>query len=70
MKSLPALLMFGVGIALGVYLILKPREYKDDLTRSGDDVLSRFPRWAIRILGVFLIVLSLSLSYLFLNSTK
>jgi len=66
----PVLLITVVFVWLGGYLILRPQEYNDELWKSGDDVISRFPRWSIRILGVFLIVVALGVSYLLLTASK
>jgi hypothetical protein len=66
----PVLLITAVFVWAGGYLILRPQEYKSELWRSGDNVISRFPPWAVRILGVFLIVMALGVSYLALKSSK
>lgn len=66
----PVLLIAAVFVWGGGYLILRPQVYKDKLWRSGDDVISRSPRWAIRVLGVSLIVAALGVSYLALTSAK
>ena len=59
-----------VSIWLGGYLILRPQHYKDELGASGDDPISRSPRWAVRLLGVVTIVTGLVVSYLMLTSSK
>jgi hypothetical protein len=69
-SNAPVLLITAVFVWAGGYLILRPQEYKGELWRSGDNVISRFPRWAVRILGVFLIVMALGVSYLALKSSK
>jgi hypothetical protein len=56
-------------VFLGVYRAVKPQEYKNDLAQY-EDVISRSPRWAIRVLGLFLIVLAAGLFYLIWRSTK
>jgi uncharacterized protein YjeT (DUF2065 family) len=66
----PVLLITAVSARVGGYLILRPQQYKDELWRSGDDVISRFPGWAVRILGVFIIVFGLGMLYLALRSSK
>jgi putative copper export protein len=60
----PILIIITVSVWVGGYLILRPRQYKDELRRSGDDVISRFSPWAVRALGVFIIVFSLGMLYL------
>jgi uncharacterized protein involved in exopolysaccharide biosynthesis len=59
----PVLIITAIFAWVGSNLILCPQQYKDELSRSGDDVISRFPRWAVRILGVFTIVFGLGLLY-------
>jgi hypothetical protein len=66
----PVLIIAAVFVWAGGYLILRPRLYKDELRSSGDNVISRFPRWAVRILGVFIIMVALGVSYLALTSSK
>ena len=66
----PVLIITAVFVWGGGYLIFRTQQYKDELWRSGDDVISRFPRWAVRILGVFVIVVALVVSYLALTSSK
>jgi hypothetical protein len=66
----PVLIITAVFIWLGGKLILRPQQYKDELAASYDNPISRSPRWTVRILGVFLIVTALVLSYLVLSSSK
>jgi uncharacterized protein YjeT (DUF2065 family) len=66
----PVLLITAVFAWMGGYPILRPQQYKDELWRSGDDVISRFPRWVVRILGIFIIVFGLGMLYLAFRSTK
>ena len=56
-------------VCMGGYLAVKPQEYKNDLAQY-EDVISRSPRWAIRVLGLFLIVFAAGLFYLISRSTK
>ena len=66
----PVLIITAVFVCVGGYLIFRTQQYKDELWRSGDDVISRFPRWAVRILGVFVIVVALIISYVALTPSK
>ena len=66
----PVLVITTAFVCVGGYLIFRPQKYKDELRSSGDDVISRFPPWAVRILGIFIIVLALGVSYLALTSSK
>jgi uncharacterized protein involved in exopolysaccharide biosynthesis len=63
------LLMSGLAVWTGSYLIFKPQQYKDELA-TFENIISRFPRWAVRILGVFVIVVAITVSYLFLTTPK
>jgi hypothetical protein len=56
-------------VCMGVYLAIKPQEYKNDLAQY-EDVISRSPRWAIRVLGLFMIAFAAGLFYLISKSTK
>jgi uncharacterized protein YjeT (DUF2065 family) len=58
----PILIVTVVAICQGGYLILRPAEYK-----AAVRTLSRSPSWSIRILGLFLIVLALVITYLALK---
>jgi hypothetical protein len=58
-------------VCLGGYMIVRPEEYKQQLLRSGqhdvslgssDDDIS--PRWPVRVLGVFIALMGLGISYL------
>jgi uncharacterized protein YjeT (DUF2065 family) len=69
MKDFGVLMLTGIFLFVGIYLILRPKQYKDELRRF-EDVISRFPRWAIRILGVFIIAVGLGVFYLFLTGSK
>ena len=63
------LILTGVYLCVGSYLIFRPQKYKDELGEL-EDVISRFPRWAIRILGVFIIAVGIGVFYLFLTASK
>ncbi len=69
MKDWVFIIPAGICIYTGAYLILKPQAYKDEL-KEFEDVISRFPRWAIRILGAFLIAFAVGVSYLLLTASK
>jgi hypothetical protein len=62
-------LLAGIGILLGGYLFFRPRAYKEEMGRLGH-LFGDFPLWAIRLLGVFLIVFGACISYLFLTKSK
>jgi uncharacterized protein YjeT (DUF2065 family) len=64
------LILAGISLWVGSYLILRPQQYKDELEGYDENVISRFPRWSIRILGVFIIAVGLGVFYLFLTSSK
>lgn len=66
----PILIIVAVFVLSGAYLILRPERYKGELWKTGDDVISRFPPWAVRILGGVIIVAALGLSYLFLAHAR
>jgi hypothetical protein len=69
MKDWVIIIPAGICLYTGTYLILKPQRYKDEL-KEYEDVISRFPRWAIRILGAFLIAFAVGVSYLLLTASK
>jgi hypothetical protein len=69
MKDFGVFILAGIFLCVGGYLILRPQQYKDELEGS-DHVISRLPRWAIRILGVFIIATGISVFYLFWTSSK
>jgi H+/Cl- antiporter ClcA len=58
-----------IAACVGGYLLTKPQEYKDELSQF-EDVISKWPRWLVRILGLFLIVFAGCLFYLFSRSPK
>jgi uncharacterized protein YjeT (DUF2065 family) len=70
MKDFCALILTGIFVCVGSYLILKPQQYKDELEGYDEGVISKSPRWAIRILGVFIIAVGIGVFYLFLKSSK
>jgi uncharacterized protein involved in exopolysaccharide biosynthesis len=70
MKDFGAVLILtGIFLCMGSYLILRPQQYKDEL-KGFESVISRFPRWSIRILGVFIITAGITVFYLFLTAPK
>ncbi len=69
MKNLGVLMLTVIFLCVGSYLILKPQQYKDELA-SFENIISRFPRWAIRILGVFIIAVGVCVFYLSLIASK
>jgi len=52
------------GAALGVYLIVRPEAYKDEMAGLGH-LFGTFPVRSIRILGLFLLVFVAGMSYMF-----
>lgn len=54
-------------VCLGTYLLIKPQAYKDELPQS-EDMISKWPRWLVRVLGLFFIVFAGCLFYLFSSS--
>jgi uncharacterized protein YjeT (DUF2065 family) len=69
MKNVGVPLLVGIFVCVGGYLLLRPQRYKDELAQF-EHVISRFPSWAIRILGVFIMVVGIGVFYLFLRSPK
>jgi uncharacterized protein YjeT (DUF2065 family) len=69
MKDFGVLILTGIFLCVGSYLILRPQQYKDEL-EGFEDIISRFPRWAIRLLGVFNIAVGIGVFYLFLIASK
>lgn len=63
------LLIAGIAVWTGGYLVFKPQRYKDELA-TFENLISGFPRWAVRILGVFIIATAICVSYLFLAVPK
>ena len=64
---LVACIFIFIAAAVGVYLVIKPQEYKDELSQH-ENVVSRWPRWLVRALGLVLIVFAGCLLYLFSSS--
>jgi hypothetical protein len=60
----PVLIIIAAFAWTGGYLVLRPKQYKNELEDHGEDLISRFPQWAVRVLGVFLIVFALEITYL------
>ena len=69
MKDFGVLILTGIFLFVGSYLVLRPQQYKDELKAFGH-VISRFPRWAIRILGDFIIAVAIGVFYLFLTTSR
>ena len=69
MKDFGVLILTVIFLCVGGYLIVRPQQYKDEL-EGFNHVISRFPPWAIRILGVFIIAVGIGVFYLFLTSPK
>jgi hypothetical protein len=63
------LMLLPIVVYLGGYLVLRPQQYRDELGRF-EGVISRSPRWAIRMVEIFIIVAGLAFSYLFLAAAK
>ncbi len=70
MKNYGVLILTGIFLYVGSYLILRPQQYKDELDEFGEDVISRFPRWTVRIVGVFIITIGIGVCYLVLRASK
>ncbi len=69
MKDFGVLILTGIFLFVGSYLVLRPQQYKDEL-KGFEHVISRFPRWAVRILGVFIIAVAIGVFYLFLTTSR
>ena len=69
MKDFGVLILTGISLCVGSYLILRPQQYKNEL-EGFEDIISRSSRWAIRILGVFIITVGIVVCYLFLTASK
>ena len=63
MKDFGVLLLTGISLCVGGYFILRPQQYKDELKGFDEGVISRSPSWAIRTLGVFIIIVGVSVFY-------
>jgi hypothetical protein len=70
-------IIISVLVFLGCYMILRPKEYKYKLLRSDDDDISLrsrdddiSPLWPVRVLGVFIVLMGLGISYLALVPPK
>jgi hypothetical protein len=68
------LIIISVLVCVGGYMTLRPEEYKYKLLRSDISVRSRdddiSPLWPVRVLGVFIVLMGLGLSYLALVPPK
>jgi uncharacterized protein involved in exopolysaccharide biosynthesis len=60
------LLVVGITSLLGGYLVFRPQDYKDEMANLGH-LFGGFPRWALRILGVFLLAFAAIFAYLVLT---
>jgi uncharacterized protein YjeT (DUF2065 family) len=69
MKNFGVPILTGISLCVGSYLILRPQQYKDEL-EGFEDIISRSPRWAIRILGAFIIAVGICVFYLSLTTSK
>ena len=54
MNELTVILIAGVAMLTGSYLIFRPQSYKDEM-RSLGHLLGKFSPWAIRVLGFFIV---------------
>ena len=54
----------GIFVCVGGYLVIKPQAYKEELSQF-ENMISKWPRWLIRALGLVLIVFAGCLFYLF-----
>ena len=64
-----ALIFICIAVCVGGYLLTKPQEYKDELSQF-EDVISKWPSWLVRVLGIFLIVFAGSFFYMLSRSHK
>jgi uncharacterized protein YjeT (DUF2065 family) len=69
MKNFGVLILTGISLCVGSYLIIRPQQYRDEL-REFDHVISRLPGWAIRILGGFIIAVGIGVFYLSLKASN
>lgn len=65
--DVPILIVTVVGVFTGAYLIVRPAAYQKELRGLGDEVISKWPLWSVRILGAFLIVLMFGITYFVLT---
>jgi hypothetical protein len=63
------LLMSGIALWSGNRILLRPQEYKDEVTPFGHP-FAQWPIWTVRALGVFVTVVGLACFYLFLRFLK
>ena len=65
------LIIVSVLVGVGRYMVLRPEQYKQELLRSDHDDISLrssdediSPSWPVRVLGVFIFLMGLGISYL------
>ena len=63
------IIIVGIALLLGGYLIFKPRSYGEEMAGLGH-MFGTFPAWAIRVLGAVLISIAIGLSYLYVTGGK
>jgi len=68
MKEIGLLILSLVVTSFGVFIFLKPRDYKDEVAATSDHPIGNSPTWAIRILGILLAGGGLFLFYTFLTT--
>jgi hypothetical protein len=67
-KEIGLLILSVVITSFGVFIFLKPRDYKEDVAATSDHPIGDSPTWAIRMLGVLFVVGGLLLFYRFLTT--
>jgi uncharacterized protein YjeT (DUF2065 family) len=70
MKNFGVLILAVIFLCMGIYLIVRPQQYRDELREFDDGTISRSPRWAIRLLGVFIIAVGIGVFYLSLTGSR
>jgi len=63
MNEFLVIILAGIAAFTSGFLILKPQSYKDEMAGIGH-LFGRFSPWAIRVLGIFLIVFAIGFVYL------
>ena len=68
MKDIGLLILSLGATSFGVFIFLKPRDYKDEVAATSVHPIGNSPTWAIRILGILMVVGGLLLFYRFLTT--
>ena len=61
--NMPIVFVTAIGVCTGVYLIARPAAYQNELRGLGDDMISKWPSWSVRVMGACLIVVMLGITY-------